>query len=111
MPDLGNTTAPARAKRRSTLAQINKRPRSTGARRLNLASAYPTQARACSRPEQVLQRLAQHGWRDQFDWRAHEARPNRLSHYIATIGGNDIHFVHQLAKEINRSSEVVDDDS
>jgi pimeloyl-ACP methyl ester carboxylesterase len=37
-------------------------------------------------------------WRDRFDWRTHEARLNRLPHYIATVSGLDIHFIHQKGK-------------
>jgi pimeloyl-ACP methyl ester carboxylesterase len=33
-------------------------------------------------------------WLDGFDWRAQEARLNRLSHYQAMIDGKRIHFVH-----------------
>lgn len=39
-------------------------------------------------------RLADH-WLNRFDWRAQEARLNRLPQYRATIDGLDIHFVHQ----------------
>jgi pimeloyl-ACP methyl ester carboxylesterase len=34
-------------------------------------------------------------WSNGFDWRAHEARLNRLPQYRARIGGDAIHFVHQ----------------
>ncbi|SAK47581.1 multidrug MFS transporter [Caballeronia fortuita] len=37
-------------------------------------------------------------WHSEFDWRAQEARLNRLPNYQATIGGYDIHFVHQKGK-------------
>jgi pimeloyl-ACP methyl ester carboxylesterase len=40
-----------------------------------------------------VQRLAGY-WRDQFDWRAQEARLNRLPQYMATVDGERIHFVH-----------------
>ena len=33
-------------------------------------------------------------WRDGFDWRAQEARLNALPQFMATIDGQDIHFVH-----------------
>ena len=39
-------------------------------------------------------RLAEY-WRDGFDWRAQEARLNRLPQYVATVDGMDLHFVHQ----------------
>ena len=34
-------------------------------------------------------------WQSQFDWRAQEARLNRLPQYLATIDDLSIHFVHQ----------------
>ena len=33
-------------------------------------------------------------WRDSFDWRAQEAKLNRLPQFTADIDGNEIHFVH-----------------
>ncbi|MGS1002090.1 epoxide hydrolase family protein [Burkholderia glumae] len=41
-----------------------------------------------------MRRLADH-WLHRFDWRAQEARLNRLPHYRANLDGLDIHFVHQ----------------
>jgi pimeloyl-ACP methyl ester carboxylesterase len=41
-----------------------------------------------------MQRLSQH-WLHDFDWRAQEARLNRLPQFVATIGETDVHFVHQ----------------
>ena len=40
-----------------------------------------------------MKRLAEY-WHDRFDWRAQEQRLNKLPHYMATIDGMDIHFVH-----------------
>jgi pimeloyl-ACP methyl ester carboxylesterase len=40
-----------------------------------------------------LRALADH-WRHRFDWRAQEARLNALPQVLATIDGQDIHFVH-----------------
>ncbi|WP_261333615.1 epoxide hydrolase family protein [Rhizobium leguminosarum] len=34
-------------------------------------------------------------WKDHFDWRAQEARLNRLPQFIAEIDDLSIHFVHQ----------------
>lgn len=34
-------------------------------------------------------------WLQRFDWRAQEARLNRLQHRMATVGGQHIHFVFQ----------------
>lgn len=44
-----------------------------------------------------MKRLADH-WLHHFDWRAQEARLNRLPHFKATIDGLDIHFIHQKGK-------------
>ena len=33
-------------------------------------------------------------WRTKFDWRAQEQALNTLPHYLATIDGWDIHFIH-----------------
>jgi epoxide hydrolase len=33
-------------------------------------------------------------WRDEYDWRAHEAQLNELQHFRTTIDGQQIHFVH-----------------
>ncbi|MDR5815562.1 MULTISPECIES: epoxide hydrolase [unclassified Caballeronia] len=41
-----------------------------------------------------LQRLSNH-WLNHFDWRAQEARLNRLPQFQATIDGQDIHFIHR----------------
>ncbi|WP_214472669.1 epoxide hydrolase family protein [Mesorhizobium sp. dw_380] len=41
-----------------------------------------------------MQRLVGY-WRSQFDWRAQEARLNRLPQFRAEIDGLSIHFVHQ----------------
>ena len=34
-------------------------------------------------------------WRDEYDWRAQEARLNRLSHFRTPIDGQSIHFIHE----------------
>ncbi|WP_246792586.1 epoxide hydrolase family protein [Burkholderia perseverans] len=41
-----------------------------------------------------MRRLADH-WLHRFDWRAQEARLNRLPHYLASVDGLDLHFIHQ----------------
>ena len=33
-------------------------------------------------------------WREGFDWRAQERRLNELDHFITTIDGVDVHFIH-----------------
>ena len=44
-----------------------------------------------------MERLRDH-WLDRYDWREHEERLNRLPNQIATVDGQDIHFVHQQGK-------------
>jgi pimeloyl-ACP methyl ester carboxylesterase len=34
-------------------------------------------------------------WMDHYDWREHEANLNRFDHYVATVDGVRIHFIHQ----------------
>jgi microsomal epoxide hydrolase len=34
-------------------------------------------------------------WRERYDWRAHEARLNGWRQFVATVGGIDIHFIHE----------------
>lgn len=41
-----------------------------------------------------LQALVRH-WREGYDWRAHEARLNRLRHFTVALDGVDLHFVHE----------------
>jgi pimeloyl-ACP methyl ester carboxylesterase len=38
-------------------------------------------------------------WRDEYDWRAHEARLNELDHFRTTIDGQAIHFVRVRASQ------------
>jgi hypothetical protein len=33
-------------------------------------------------------------WRDEYDWRTHEARLNELAHYTVEIDSIDHHYVH-----------------
>ena len=42
---------------------------------------------------EYLQELVAY-WRDQYDWRAHEAELNSFDHYTTTIDGQRLHFVH-----------------
>ena len=37
-------------------------------------------------------------WLDQYDWRVHEERLNRLPNRMVTLDGQDIHFVHQQGR-------------
>ncbi len=45
-----------------------------------------------------VQRLAAH-WRDQYDWRAWEARINEYPQFITTIDGTNVHFLHVRSAE------------
>lgn len=38
-------------------------------------------------------------WRDEFDWRAQEARLNSFDQYVTELEGQRIHFVHQRSPE------------
>ncbi|EPY7711249.1 MULTISPECIES: epoxide hydrolase family protein [Bacillus] len=45
----------------------------------------------------VLRKLV-HYWKNEFDWRAQERELNQLPHYMVTIDGIDIHFIHLRGK-------------
>ncbi len=47
-----------------------------------------------------LQELVSY-WRDQYDWRAHEADLNSFNHYTTTIDGQRLHFVHHRCQGAN----------
>jgi microsomal epoxide hydrolase len=34
-------------------------------------------------------------WREKYDWRVHEAQLNRLQHFVTSLDGMDLHFIHQ----------------
>jgi pimeloyl-ACP methyl ester carboxylesterase len=40
-------------------------------------------------------------WRERFDWRAHEARINRLRQFVVPLHGIDLHFIHEPSKGAN----------
>jgi len=40
-------------------------------------------------------------WRDGFDWRAHEARINRLRQFTVPVHGIELHFIHEPGSGIN----------
>ncbi|KLN36387.1 hypothetical protein FB00_00620 [Cellulosimicrobium funkei] len=44
----------------------------------------------------TMRRLVAH-WLDGYDWRAQEARLNRLHHVVATVDGRDLHAIHERA--------------
>ena len=37
-------------------------------------------------------------WHDGYDWRAQEAALNRFKYYKVTIGGIDVHYIHELGE-------------
>ena len=49
---------------------------------------------------EYLQRLLGY-WANGFDWRAQERRLNAFKHFRAELGGVQIHFVHERAREGN----------
>ena len=40
-------------------------------------------------------------WRTGYDWRAHEAKLNSFPQYKTSIGGIELHFIHQPARAAN----------
>ena len=49
-------------------------------------------------PLGYLKDLAEY-WANGFDWRRQEARLNELAHFVTTIDGQDIHFLHVRSPE------------
>jgi pimeloyl-ACP methyl ester carboxylesterase len=49
-------------------------------------------------PVSYLRELAEY-WRDEYDWRAHEARLNALDQYVTEIDGQTLHFLHVRSPE------------
>ncbi|MCE0533907.1 epoxide hydrolase [Kineosporia rhizophila] len=49
-------------------------------------------------PVSYLRELAAY-WRNDFDWRAEEAALNRLPHFVTTIDGQRLHFLHVRSPE------------
>lgn len=47
-------------------------------------------------PMHYLRELVDY-WRDEYDWRAQEARLNEFEHFRTTIDGQSIHFLHARA--------------
>lgn len=37
-------------------------------------------------------------WREEYDWRRHEAEINAFDHFMAGAGGTRVHFIHQRGK-------------
>ncbi|HEY8057092.1 MAG TPA: epoxide hydrolase N-terminal domain-containing protein, partial [Acidimicrobiales bacterium] len=44
-------------------------------------------------PSDYLCRLLAY-WRDEYDWRAQEARLNQFEHFRTEVDGQSIHFIH-----------------
>ena len=66
--------------------------------RLRLAlTRFPDQIEGTSweygTPISYVRELVEY-WRDEYDWREHEARLNQLDHFRARVDGQSIHFVH-----------------
>src|SRR5215468_474589 len=51
----------------------------------------------CGIPIHYLRELVEY-WRDEYDWRAQEARLNELPHFRTPIDGQSIHFVHARSR-------------
>ncbi|MDA8371456.1 MAG: epoxide hydrolase [Nocardiopsaceae bacterium] len=49
-------------------------------------------------PVEYLRELAEY-WRTRYDWRTHEAELNEHPQYVASIEGQDIHFLHVRSPE------------
>ena len=41
-----------------------------------------------------MKELVEH-WRTRYDWRAHEARLNKLRQFTVELDGIDLHFIHE----------------
>lgn len=46
-------------------------------------------------------------WRDQYDWREHEAQLNSFNHFTTTIDGQRLHFVHHRGHGANPMPLVI----
>jgi pimeloyl-ACP methyl ester carboxylesterase len=58
----------------------------------------PGQGWAYGVPLDYLRELARY-WRNEYDWRAHEARLNALPQFTTTIDGANVHFIHVRSPE------------
>ena len=54
----------------------------------------------------TMQKLARY-WATDYDWRNVEAKLNALPHFITTINGLDIHFIHARSKHKNALPLIV----
>jgi pimeloyl-ACP methyl ester carboxylesterase len=46
-------------------------------------------------------------WKDTYDWRAREAKLNRFDHFLTTLDGLDIHFIHQRSSHPNATPLLI----
>jgi pimeloyl-ACP methyl ester carboxylesterase len=54
----------------------------------------------------TMQKLAQY-WGTDYDWKKSEAKINAVPHFITTIDGLDIHFIHVKSKEKNAMPIII----
>ena len=54
----------------------------------------------------TMQKLAQY-WGTDYDWKKAEAKINAVPHFITTIDGLDIHFIHVKSKEKNAMPMII----
>jgi pimeloyl-ACP methyl ester carboxylesterase len=64
----------------------------------------PGEPWACGTDVDYMQTLLAY-WRDQFDWRAQEARLNALPQFKVEIGDADVHFLHVPGKRATGGPE------
>jgi pimeloyl-ACP methyl ester carboxylesterase len=57
-------------------------------------------------PLATMQKLARY-WAADYDWKKCEARLNALPHFVTTIDGVDIHFIHVRSKHPNALPMIV----
>ncbi len=46
-------------------------------------------------------------WRQDFDWRAQEARLNRFDQFLLTVDGLDLHFIHQRSPHADATPLII----
>ena len=66
--------------------------------RTRFATPAPDDSWDFGTPVDYLQEMVAH-WRDDFDWRAQEARMNQFPHFRTEIDGQTIHFIHVRSAE------------
>ncbi|MGW2648650.1 epoxide hydrolase family protein [Streptomyces sp. NPDC001393] len=61
--------------------------------RARFTDAYKDADGEYGTPVSRVHRLVEY-WRNEFDWRAHEARLNAVPQFVTEIDGQDVHFLH-----------------